>query len=529
MWRRRGHSASLGSREDTSLCIGRDSEIRDIVDSVIRSGCVLLFGGRQAGKTTLLHGIAADLENRITGAPQSGLCRVPVFVNLMRLPYDAVPNDFFLLMAERAKEECERLINSFRVSSSLAFSRAGTLLGGFERRIQTLREGAVKLDLHLVFLVDEVKRILRGRFSRDFQDNLFTILFGDSPQKGCCNIVFAGAQELFLFSEEGTSPIGSRADRHFISGLSADSVRELLVTTCGARVPANSDDLGNLIYEYTGGHAGLSSELARRFADESDRDGFDPSTTITALQTSRSELFQIWINSLSPEARLINDQLLSLHRLQMGDVTRELEQRGFSRYRADRACRELQFTGIAKWSSASLEECNRIYSWYASRYAPQWEEEQKGSDVEENVWSLIRETELRMRKVIRRQFNERWKGAADDNIRAILGEDAWAEIIDRRSGYAKRYDARPDFEGTNDVLDFTYLGQLGQLMVSKHAWDSFKSLFRDKRQLEDILREITPVRSDSAAHFRAVPERDLKLCAIRCSDLCGILERVTLG
>ncbi len=64
----------------------------------------------------------------------------------------------------------------------------------------SLRNSAGQLDLHSLFLVDETKRILRGRFSREFQDNLFALLYG-SPLKGLCQIVFAGTQELYLFSE----------------------------------------------------------------------------------------------------------------------------------------------------------------------------------------------------------------------------------------------------------------------------------------------------------------------------------------
>ena len=127
----------------------------------------------------------------------------------MRLPYDAGPDEFFLLMAQRAKEECEASIRGFRSGSSASFDRAGRGLEGFEARIAALRGATGQLDLQLLFLVDEAKRILRGRFSRDFQDNLFTVLYGDSPHRGCCYIVFAGAQELYQFSEEGTLRSGA--------------------------------------------------------------------------------------------------------------------------------------------------------------------------------------------------------------------------------------------------------------------------------------------------------------------------------
>ncbi len=180
-------SATL--RDPPPLCIGREVQIRAVVDSLLRSGCVLLFGGRQAGKTTILRRICADLATEMVSVRTIGQCRLPIYVNLMRLPYDAGPDEFFLLMAQRAKEECEASIRGFRSGSSASFDRAGRGLERIEARIAALRGATGQLDLQLLFLVDEAKRILRGRFSRDFQDNLFKVLYGDSPHRGCCYIV----------------------------------------------------------------------------------------------------------------------------------------------------------------------------------------------------------------------------------------------------------------------------------------------------------------------------------------------------
>ena len=73
------------------------------------------------------------------------------------------------------------------------------------------------------------------------------------------------------------------------------------------------------------------------------------------------------------------------------------------------------------------------------------------------------------------------------------------------------------------MLNYVYLGQLSQLMVVREAWDMFSNLFRDKRELEDMIADIMPVRNDSA-HFRTVPERELLRCKLRCEDLLHILN-----
>jgi hypothetical protein len=120
------------------------------------------------------------------------------------------------------------------------------------------------------------------------------------------------------------------------------------------------------------------------------------------------------------------------------------------------------------------------------------------------------------------QFDTKWKAESDKQIRKALGEDAWRKIMENerksRTSYPLTVSAVP-----RDILEFTYLGQLVQLMIWNESWSLFKHLFRDKRQLEDMLREISPVRNDRA-HFRSVPERELSRCKLRCEDFLAILD-----
>jgi hypothetical protein len=79
--------------------------------------------------------------------------------------------------------------------------------------------------------------------------------------------------------------------------------------------------------------------------------------------------------------------------------------------------------------------------------------------------------------------------------------------------------------GRRDVLDYCYLGQLAQCVASGDAWALFTKAFRDKRQLDDLVACITPVRNDRA-HFRHVPGRELDRCRIACEDLVGLLAKL---
>jgi hypothetical protein len=65
-------------------------------------------------------------------------------------------------------------------------------------------------------------------------------------------------------------------------------------------------------------------------------------------------------------------------------------------------------------------------------------------------------------------------------------------------------------------------------MLANNAWDMFKPVFRDKRELEDMARAITKVRNE-AAHFRHVPEEDLMRCRVAAQDLLRILEGLEHG
>ena len=91
--------------------------------------------------------------------------------------------------------------------------------------------------------------------------------------------------------------------------------------------------------------------------------------------------------------------------------------------------------------------------------------------------------------------------------------------IDRnRDKGAKTYQLADKSGSVNDFLDYSYLGQLMQLMQAKDVWTIYGGPFRDKRELEDLMKAITSVRNDTA-HFRSVPEKELMRCRVAVSDL----------
>jgi hypothetical protein len=202
-------------------------------------------------------------------------------------------------------------------------------------------------------------------------------------------------------------------------------------------------------------------------------------------------LKEIWVNSLTAEARLIHDVLLTRNSLEYDEIIHLLRREKLAVHRCDRVIDELQYVGIARRERQTLISCNVVYSEVARHFADRYQ----GTESERAVWPLIEQAEKGLRKLVRRQFESRWAHNADEKIRVVIGEDAWTKVIDNQSKHAASYPRAVRSPEKTDVLEFTYLGQLGQMMMCNRSWDLFRHLFRDKRELEDILRDITPVRN----------------------------------
>jgi hypothetical protein len=433
----------------------------------------------------------------------------------MRLAYDATPADFFDTLVRLSADACAKCVPGQRRGWGPG---KVTGLESFERAIATLRSRLPGVDVRFVYLLDESKRIINDRFPRGFHDNLFHLLFGGSGIQGYCNIVFAGAQELYRLCEDDTSPIGSRAAKHSLTNLSVDAICEMTDAIVADPDGAARLRLANEVYHWTGGHAGLSAALLRSLV-RSGGSAADVTEAVRVLRLERSELFQVWVNSLTHEGRVIHDALLNRGSLNDNELIEELRRNSLPVHRYDRAAEELQYVGLARRESSDLMSCNRVYSELARLFV----RPQVGSDLERTVWSLVEQTEVGLRKMVRVAFEGHWRNQADDMIHSALGDQSWAVILANREKYAKAYPRNQQTTDASDVLDFAYLGQLGQLITWNKAWGLFRVLFKDKREFEDMIHDIVPVRNDSA-HFRTVPELELNRCRVRCVDLLAIIE-----
>src|SRR6188474_1024829 len=110
---------------------------------------------------------------------------------------------------------------------------------------------------------------------------------------------------------------------------------------------------------------------------------------------------------------------------------------------------------------------------------------------ERHVWPLVQTVEQRLRAIVREKYDTEWGAKADGQIAATLGKDALATIEKNRTKHLAVYGSAID-PTTADLLDYCYLGQLGQLMTANPAWKLFQAAFRDKRELEDLLKCVIP-------------------------------------
>jgi hypothetical protein len=141
-----------------------------------------------------------------------------------------------------------------------------------------------------------------------------------------------------------------------------------------------------------------------------------------------------------------------------------------------------------------------------------------GTKGEQEVWSLIRTLETRLRTLIMNGYSNRWGQKAEVKMREFLGEEQSSGIDKNRDKGAKTHQLADKSGSVNDFLDYSYLGQLMRLMQAKDAWAIYGKPFRDQRELEDLMKAIISVRNDTA-HFRSVPEKELIRCKLAVSDL----------
>jgi len=201
-------------------------------------------------------------------------------------------------------------------------------------------------------------------------------------------------------------------------------------------------------------------------------------------------------------------------------IARTLAENARDSLAAERVKEELLFTGVVTDLTGELSKGNVLFWEYISRY----EQEEADNPRERVVWNLIEETEVGLRGHIVSKYEEEWGSNAFDRMKANLGQKEWDSILDLKKRSAGKYRYSPEHP-ERDEMSCMYLGQLVTLMIHGSAWHLFKQPYKDKRELQDRIAAISPVRNDRA-HFSKVPPKELDRCRIACDDLSVILNSV---
>src|SRR3546814_634862 len=94
-------------------CFGRSELARAVVSSAEDCQSVVLYGGRQSGKTTLLKYIESQLGHAVRTPTDADERSLGVYVDLLRLPYDADPASFYRTLVQLAAKACSGTIAGF--------------------------------------------------------------------------------------------------------------------------------------------------------------------------------------------------------------------------------------------------------------------------------------------------------------------------------------------------------------------------------------------------------------------------------
>lgn len=504
-------------------CFGRDDLIQRMLGAAAERRCVLLFGGRQAGKTTMLQHAENMAVARLRGTEEYGEEHLAVFVDLMALPLEAAPPEFYGYLAAQLERVRLRIAGGGgHPGKEAAPARAIGTTDAFAETCGTMIRGIPRVG-RVSFLLDEAGRVLGRRFPRGFQDNLFSMLYvAPSTATEQVAFVFSGAQELSRFSEDETSPLGSRAQHLGLENLGYDALTEFVYERMGAA----SEDVVSHAFRETGGHAGLAMRFITQCVTVDSLGEEQLIAVSRQVADDARDLFRHWVDRLSAGARLALERLgagpSALKRPELGQV---LVEGGRDRFGADRVWRELQYVGIcAEDSRGRLTPCARLFWRYCAEFdspgdAGMREHKRDVLPSEIEVRNRIDETETTLRRLVWKKYDEKWPGRGERMMERVLGPE-WKKVEER---HEKKHSAYRFSQREVTVMDSMYLGELRNLILSNQAWELFRSVFGDRGTVETKIGETIPVRNDFA-HPAPIPRKELWRCWIACDDMLTMMR-----
>ena len=340
-------------RPTAAFCFGRHALAEDVISYAGSEGSVLLYGGPQSGKTTLLLYVEKVFKDRIPKVIEFGEYEIGVYVDARgKLGRGAGPSEFFSFLGELAVRSCSGAVAGFDARSLDRF-RVATA-EDLQQRLDDIGEKISGIIARVVFLVDDSKCVLE--WSREFHNNLNSLLYGGSERQMDVAIVFAGGKELQALLIDTTSPIGGRAVPLYIANLGSDDISDMLSGMYGrgsGEIVCEVKRNAAVICRYTGGHAGLSSRAARRLVAE---ESVGVGCVVQLMERQSSELFRQWNSGFTDTTMGFLSVAAANDRL-----SRSLVREHVRPEQVERVWRELQYMGVAIAEGEWLLRVNRLF------------------------------------------------------------------------------------------------------------------------------------------------------------------------
>jgi class 3 adenylate cyclase len=239
---------------DPTLFYGRGETVRYLLDRLLAGDRFALAGGRRMGKTTLLRRL--ELELAEVGA-SGGLLVVPVFVDVAEL-YAGSAEEAYGLLARR-------VATSARAAGLPVEDRDVTSGPDFAESLRALLAATRRLGrLQLVFLLDEIERILRVEWGGGFLAYWRMVLNNMGELSRCVSAVFSGAAGIYQIAQDAGSPLGNILAWQELELFDHQATARLVQEPSEQAWP---NGLVERIFELSGGQPCLIQYLMQRVCD----------------------------------------------------------------------------------------------------------------------------------------------------------------------------------------------------------------------------------------------------------------------
>jgi hypothetical protein len=238
-----------------ALFFGREAILGRIIRGLSAPipGSAAIFGGRRAGKTSLLGKLRRILEGDVHAAGRR--CFIPCSLNLQRNRPLKGSDEFFLLVLQELGEVWERqhtLEHGAVVEPLLMIYHNEINRGPVDAFVYAFRSLDTQGErLRLVILIDESENILTVEWGDNLRPNL-RYLLSNSPIVEDVALVMAGSTQMYTKVTERDSPLENILDRYCLPALSYEATLALAHDPNDGRLPGT---VAEVVWAQSGGQA----------------------------------------------------------------------------------------------------------------------------------------------------------------------------------------------------------------------------------------------------------------------------------